>query len=162
MQSSIQANMKSSIRSLLAYSAVALGGLFLLPATVTAHCQIPCGIYDDHARVKSMFEDADTVAKAVVQIQELAGKTDAQSQQQLVRWVTNKEAHAQKIIETISDYYLTQRVKPSQPDYGERLVRHHAVILSAMKAKQQADEAVVEELVERIEALKEYYPHHMH
>jgi nickel superoxide dismutase len=47
-------------------------------------------------------------------IAELAGKSDAQSQNQLVRWVMNKENHAQKIISTISDYFLTQRVKLTQ------------------------------------------------
>ena len=65
-------------------------------------------------------------------IAELAGKTDAQSQNQLVRWVVKKENHAQKIISTISDYFLTQRVKASQKDYVERLKKHHAVIVAAM------------------------------
>jgi nickel superoxide dismutase len=54
-----------------------------------AHCQIPCGIYDDHARVQSMLEDAATVEKSVNLISELSGKTDTQSQNQLVRWVMN-------------------------------------------------------------------------
>ena len=93
-------------------------------------------------------------------IGELGGKTDAQSQNQLVRWVMNKEAHAQKIITTISDYFLTQRVKPDQPDYAERLKNHHLVILAAMKAKQNADGASVESLKKSIEALSSYYPAH--
>ena len=33
-----------------------------------SHCQIPCGIYDDHARYLSMLEDASTVEKATNQI----------------------------------------------------------------------------------------------
>ena len=48
--------------------------LAFLPFTVSAHCQIPCGIYDDHARVNAMLEDAATVAKATKLIAELAGK----------------------------------------------------------------------------------------
>jgi nickel superoxide dismutase len=100
-----------------------------------AHCQIPCGIYDDHARVQSMLEDAATVEKSVNLISELSGKTDTQSQNQLVRWVMNKEKHAQNIISTVSDYFLTQRVKSNQEDYAERLIKHHAVIVAAMKAK---------------------------
>ena len=123
-----------------------------------AHCQVPCGIYDDAARIQSLLEDARTVAKACVMIDELAGKTDAQSQQQLVRWVTNKETHAEKVIRTVCDYYLTQRVKPSQEDYVERLKAHHAVILAAMKAKQHADEASAAALTEAIEGLLVFYP----
>ena len=60
--------------------------LLLTFAKVTnAHCQIPCGIYDDNARVQNMLEDAATVAKATVMIAELADKTDAQSKNQLTR-----------------------------------------------------------------------------
>jgi nickel superoxide dismutase len=130
----------------------------LLPTRGNTHCQIPCGIYDDAARVQSMLEDATTVEKATKLIAELAGKSDAQSQNQMVRWVMNKEQHAQKIISTISDYFLTQRVKPDQKDYSERLVKHHAVIVAAMKAKQNADEKYAKSLKESIEALRSYYP----
>jgi nickel superoxide dismutase len=126
--------------------------------TLQAHCQIPCGIYDDHARVHAMLEDAATVIKSARLINELAGKTDPQSQNQLVRWVMNKEQHAQKIISTISDYFLTQRVKPDQEDYAERLKKHHAVIVAAMKAKQNADVKYGEVLKSSIEALAPYYP----
>lgn len=130
----------------------------ILPQTMEAHCQIPCGIYDDHARVHAMLEDAATIKKAMTMLAELADKDDAQSRNQIVRWVANKESHAQNIITTISDYYLTQRVKPTQPDYTERLAKHHAVIIAAMKAKQNADSSHASTLIKNIEALKAYYP----
>jgi nickel superoxide dismutase len=127
-----------------------------------AHCQIPCGIYDDYARVQAMLEDSATVTKAVVQINDLASKTDPQSLNQVVRWIVNKEQHAQKVINTISDYFLTQRVKPDQEDYRERLAKHHAVIVAAMKAKQNADAEHAQALKLSIEALAPYYPEHEH
>ena len=151
--------------SKLAQLALALS-LASTPFTVTqnadAHCQVPCGIYNDSARVESMLEDAATITKATTMLAELAGKTDAQSINQSTRWVMNKEKHAQNIITTISDYYLTQRVKPSQSDYTERLVKHHAVILAAMKAKQNADSKYATTLAESIKALSAYYPGHTH
>ena len=131
--------------------------LFLNPQTY-GHCQIPCGIYDDYARVKSMLEDVQTIEKSTKLINELAGKTDAQSKNQLVRWVMNKEKHAQNIISTISDYFLTQRVKPAQKDYITRLIKHHAVIIAAMKTKQHADQKEVEKLRKAVKALLNYYP----
>ena len=137
-----------------------IAGFTLFAQQGFAHCQIPCGIYDDHARVAAMLEDAGTVEKSVSLINELAGKPDAQSQNQLVRWVMNKENHAQKIISTISDYFLTQRVKSSQDDYVERLIKHHAVIVAAMNAKQNSDMASVTALKQSIEALLPYYPDH--
>jgi nickel superoxide dismutase len=66
------------------------------------------------------------------------------------------------VIATISDYFLTQRVKPDQPDYAERLAKHHAVIVAAMKAKQNADTKYAEALKVSIEALAPYYPEHEH
>ena len=146
------------------YPVAALAALLLsVSATsVQSHCQIPCGIYDDNARVVSMLEDVATIRKAVAQIAELAGKTDPQSQNQLVRWVVNKEQHAQRIIATIGDYFLTQRVKAKQEDYTERLQKHHAVIVAAMRAKQNANAEVVAELESAVEALAPYYPPHDH
>lgn len=136
--------------------------LLLASNIASAHCQIPCGIYDDYARVVAMLEDATTVEKSANLIADLAGKTDAQAQNQMVRWVMNKETHAQKIIATMGDYFLTQRVKTSQEDYEARLVKHHAVILAAMKAKQNADVKFAQELKNAIKELVAYYPEHHH
>jgi nickel superoxide dismutase len=154
--------MKTRLRSMLivVVTLAAAGVVMVQPAQ--AHCQIPCGIYDDAARVTSMLEDAATIEKSVALIAELAGKTDAQSRNQVVRWVMNKEQHAQSIISTISDYFLTQRVKPGQEDYAVRLQKHHAVIIAAMKAKQNADVKAAKTLQESIKALSAYYPGHKH
>lgn len=150
------------IKSRVSKTIVILLLFLILPQTSQAHCQIPCGIYDDHARVKSMLEDVATIKKSVKLINELTGKSDAQSKNQIIRWVTNKENHAQKIILTISDYFLTQRVKTSQKDYTERLTKHHAVILAAMKTKQSADMKDVKALKDRVQSLLSYYPEHKH
>ncbi len=53
--------------------------------------------------------------------------------------------------------FLTQRVKLSQKDYRERLVDHHAVIVSAMKAKQNAEMSYVKTLITDINKLLQYY-----
>ena len=133
-----------------------------LPNLASAHCQVPCGIYDDYARVIAMLEDATTIRKSVKLMVELNNKTDVQSKQQFVRWVNNKELHAQKIISSIADYFLTQRVKAKQKDYVERLKAHHAIIVNAMKAKQSSDMKAVEQLEQSIKVLVKYYPEHKH
>ena len=145
---------------------VTLLGIFItfiaISPLANSHCQIPCGIYDDHARVQTMLEDAATIKKSITLINELSGQKDAQSNNQLVRWVMNKENHAQNIIATISDYFLTQRVKSKQKDYVERLKKHHAIIVAAMAAKQKSDASAANELETAIKALSEYYPEHKH
>jgi len=144
--------------------------LFFLSQHAHSHCQIPCGIYDDHARYISMLEDSLTVEKATNQIITLSdeinskqkSKPIAQNYNQLVRWVNNKESHAEKIISTISNYFLTQRIKPKQKDYLDRLSKHHAVILAAMKAKQNASITESNALKVAIQNLAIYYPKHEH
>ena len=138
--------------------------------SVHSHCQIPCGIYDDHARYISMLEDASTVEKATNQIITLSNDIESkqnstamtQNYNQLIRWINNKESHAEKIISTISNYFLTQRVKLKQKDYSDRLIKHHAVILAAMKAKQNASIKETKALKVAIQNLAVYYPKHEH
>ena len=146
------------LRSLfIAAIAVALLGPTVNLQPAYAHCQIPCGIYGDQTRFVTLNEHITTIEKSMNEINELAKDPQANANQ-LVRWVMNKETHAQNIISTISDYFLTQRVKPNQKDYTERLARHHAVIVAAMQAKQQADMKTVNKLREHVQALSPYYP----
>ena len=131
--------------------------------TALAHCEIPCGIYNDVARIQQMLEDTTTVGRAVDQIMALAGQTDAQSMNQVTRWTMNKEDHATRIQHTIAQYYLTQRVKPvakgSQGwnDYVAKLADHHAVMVAAMKCKQTVDPEAVEMLRMAIVTVGQYY-----
>lgn len=145
------------------FACAALAAALLTPAALWAHCQMPCGIYDDAARVKAMVEDTKTIGKAVLQIRDLAGKTDATSANQLARWVVTKEEHASHIISVMAEYFLAQRVKPVAPggegrdEYLTKLAGHHAVIVAAMKTKQDADPATVKALTDALTAIKKYY-----
>ncbi len=122
----------------------------LAAQSVSAHCEVPCGIYGDQRRFESMLEDQSTIEKAIVQIGELAGKHDAQDLNQLIRWVTTKEDHATKIQHTIAQYFMTQRIKADGPDYAKKLTAAHAVMVAAMKAKQSADPAAAQALTTAI------------
>jgi len=143
-------------------------GLLLLAAWapgVLAHCQVPCGIYDDEGRIQQLLEDTLTIEKATKSIAELAGKSDALSANQLTRWVMTKDQHASHIITTVSEYFLTQKVKPvaagsdGYDAYLTHLADHHAVMVAAMRTKQKVDPAAVEELRAAIQALAKHYTH---
>ena len=128
-----------------------------------AHCQVPCGIYDDGARIARLLEDQTTIAKAVRQINDLADKKDPQSLNQINRWVSTKEKHASHIIEVVSEYFLTQKVKDVAPEdagyqaYLEKLAVHHRVMRAAMKTKQTANVPSADKLKAAIEALGKLY-----
>lgn len=140
------------------------------PAAVPAvvHCQVPCGIYGDHLRVQLLMEDAETIEKAMKQIAELSA-AETPNWNQLVRWVTTKDEHAQKIQDQVSAYWLAQRIKapkaaPTDPafqgqneTYMTQLVMAHRLTTFAMKCKQTTDVANVQGLRSSLEGLKAAY-----
>lgn len=141
-----------------------------LPQLSYAHCEIPCGVYDDGARFDSMLEHAKTIEKSMDEINDLS-KAEAPNIHDIARWTMNKEEHANKIQHIISQYFLTQRVKAPAKDAAEatteryisQLKSIHHIITAAMKAKQSTDIARVETLREAIEAYKAlYFSEHGH
>ncbi len=101
-----------------------------------AHCEVPCGIYADQRRFESMLEDTATIAKAMVQINELSSKDDALSHNQLARWVATKEQHATNTQHIIAQYFMTQRIKPgkdaeSNRAYVKKLTAAHTLSIDS-------------------------------
>lgn len=119
---------------------------------VSSHCQIPCGIYDDPARFDMIAEHITTIEKAMKQITELS-QTDKPNFNQLVRWVQNKEKHADELTNIVCYYFMAQRVKPADKadvkayeKYVNKLTLLHQMIFYSMKAKQTTDLSNVEKL----------------
>ena len=103
-----------------------------------AHCQIPCGIYDDAARITMMEEHVTTIEKSMKQIIQLHAN-EAENVNQIVRWVNNKEEHAEKLNEIVTAYFLAQRIKPTTENYEAKLKTLHGILLATMKSKQTTD-----------------------
>jgi nickel superoxide dismutase len=144
---------------------VILTSLFLLCtgicSTAFAHCQMPCGIYGDEMRVKMIEEDAMTIEKAMKSITDL-GKQSPVNYNQLVRWVTTKEEHAAKIQETVSQYFMAQRIAFNAANYNDKLAKLHQILVYAMKCKQTTDLENVGKLREALHAFSALYFDHSH
>ena len=127
--------------------------LFAIAATapVQAHCQIPCGIYNDEARFVLMKEHVTTIEKSMKQIE-----ADA-NQNQTVRWVMNKEKHADALSEIVTAYFMAQRIKPGKDNYEKELKALHGILIYSMKAKQTTDLANVAKLKELIHDFEHSY-----
>ncbi len=140
-----------------------------LTNTLFGHCEIPCGIYDDRARVEMIREHSRTIEKSMNKIRELQEQED-KSYNQLVRWITNKEEHANKIQKIVYQYFMNQRIKVvSQEDnedyetYVQQITLLHRMLVQAMKCKQTTDTAHIENLrtlVDRFE--NSYFDEHKH
>ena len=139
------------------FSPLALVVTLLSTNWLSAHCQVPCGVYGDSARFTQMLEDQTTIAKAFAQINDLAGKKDGKSANQLARWVSTKEDHANKIQKIIAEYFLTQRIKSSSDNYADLLKGAHGVMVAAMKCKQGTDPESAVALKSSIEKFQTVY-----
>jgi len=129
---------------------VVLCGIVALSGNVVlGHCQVPCGIYGDETRFSLLLEHVGTIRKSIAEIDK-ESRAVAPNQNQLVRWVANKENHADEIKEIAAEYFLAQRVKDSQNGYTDMLKALHRVIVSAMKTKQSLDSANADALEKAI------------
>ena len=123
-----------------------------------AHCQVPCGIYDDILRIIQIKEDFKTIRKAMHKISQLSEKTDPLSNNQLNRWVITKEQHATNLQKTVSEYFLTQRIKTDKSQkYIDQTTTLHQVLVAAMKCKQTVDESYVNKGIELVDTFVSYY-----
>jgi len=123
-------NMKKTI---LGSMVLSMSLLFALPAF--SHCEIPTTI--------------EKCMKMVV----LLSKEKDKNYNQIVRWVNNKEKHANYIQHIVYQYFMTQRVKPvdekntkEYKKYVKQITLLHEMLVYAMKAKQTTDLANVEKL----------------
>jgi len=136
--------------------AVVLCCTLLLAASAAAHCEIPCGIYDDEARIGMLLEHVATIEKSMNQITTIEKNKDHNANQ-LVRWVMNKENHATELQEIVTQYFLTQRIKFDTKAYDKKLALLHQMLVYAMKCKQSTDLAHTAKLTGLIQEFKQLY-----
>ena len=142
--------------------AAGLSLLLIIASNVGAHCEIPCGIYDDQLRANLIYEHTVTIEASIKKIAEL-GTQNPVNYNQLTRWVFNKEEHATKIQQIVSQYFLTQRIRPDAEKYTDKLSVLHKMLLAAMKCKQSIDLAnvqILRSLLKEFEILYFGQSHH--
>lgn len=147
-----------------------LAGIFTATSfQAKAHCEIPCGIFGDSVRIVLIYEHIETIEKSMNMINELS-EQDTPDYNQLVRWIVNKEEHAKKIQDIVSQYFLHQRVKITSPDddaayrkYVKQLTSLHEVLVFAMKAKQGTDLSILDTMREKVHVFEHaYFEDHKH
>ncbi|MGD8501731.1 MAG: superoxide dismutase [Ni] [Phycisphaerales bacterium] len=143
--------MKRRIDKRLVFGAIFVSAI-VFGSLAYSHCQVPCGIYDDDARFAAIAEHITTIEKSMKQIETLSGQ-EKPNMNQIVRWVHNKEDHADELSHIVSYYFMAQRVKlpeegdtEAQNEYVKKLTLLHRMLVYSMKAKQTTDLTNVEQL----------------
>ncbi len=128
-----------------------------------AHCEIPCGIYGDEMRFSMIEEHIQTIEKSIKMIAELSQAGEI-NYNQIVRWVMNKEKHADEIQEIVSQYFLTQRIKPVEDvksaeytAYLGKVSLLHEMLVTAMKTKQSLETFNTDKLKELTDKFRKAY-----
>lgn len=142
---------------------LALFLFLLLVPKAFSHCEIPCGIYDDEARISEIKEHIMTIEKSMKMIKELSEEED-KDYNQLVRWIDNKEVHSGYIQHIVSQYFLTQRIKPQgkkgskvYEKYLKELTLLHEILVSAMRCKQTTGLSEIDDLKRILEEFRISY-----
>lgn len=151
-----------SMKKKLFLTAVIISSLFSYNQSF-AHCEVPCGIYDDQLRIELIKEHITTIEKSINQINELSAAGEL-NYNQIIRWTIAKEDHANKIQDIVSQYFMTQRVKPVDVDDEEKYQKYitevtllHQLLIFAMKAKQTTDLANIDKMRSTTDAFAEAY-----
>lgn len=138
-------------------------GFTLISQFLFSHCQVPCGIYNDQMRIKMIAEHITTIEKAMNQVITLS-KESAPNYNQIVRWVNNKEIHAEELSDIVTYYFMTQRLKPipetdaaHYANYRKKLELLHHLLFYTMKAKQSTDLQVIEKLKKLLKEFEKAY-----
>ena len=154
--------MRKSVRKRIAAVGI-LATVAILASIAYSHCQIPCGIYDDEARFGEIAEHITTIEKSMKEIERLSAEAKP-NMNQIVRWVNNKELHADELSEIVTYYFMAQRVKlPAEGDekaqnqYVKQLTLLHRMLVYSMKAKQTTDLANVEQLKSSLNEFHKVY-----
>ena len=128
---------------------------------VSAHCQIPCGIYSDDTVFRDLETHQATILKSMQEIEKLSADP-SKNANQLARWVHNKEEHAQAIQDVVAKYFLAQRVKTSEAEsdqaaYVKKLTLLHKITVLSMKCKQTTDLENAKQLLTNIKDFETAY-----
>ena len=125
--------------------------VIIFSSVVYGHCQIPCGIFDDENRIELMKEHVVTIEKSINELNKNPNDN------QKVRWILNKENHADELSDIVTYYFMAQRVKESSDSYQEKLNSLHKILVLSMKLKQSDDVSLIKDINSEIEKFKNLY-----
>lgn len=131
--------------------------LFLLiaPFTLAAHCQMPCGIYDDQMVYDKITEYYLTMFKAVKTLEHNELK-NVDDYNKLVRWIALKDKMSDQTAELLTTYFLQQKLKPIKEN-RDLVLSIHKLLFLTVAIKQNVDLGIVKEFGEEWDHFKSLF-----
>jgi nickel superoxide dismutase len=135
------------------FLAIGLSALAFYGTDLSAHCQMPCGIYHDAMVYDQIDQVVETVYKGITVLNESKFST-VKERNEFVRWVGEKEKCCSDAADLITVYFLQQKIKPGEDDTVKRLVSAHKLLFLLVAIKQNVDLQYVKEFNEEWEKFK--------
>ena len=122
---------------------------------VSAHCDIPCKIYDPISAQLAVL----TMIRLVDLLNELADKTELSinDKAQFNRLISEKEMHGHKVKEEIRIIWGDYFKQPQLDLFPEVHDLVHSIMLKTSAAKQHVDKAVTLELLDNVNRFAEVF-----
>lgn len=130
--------------------------LLVIQSGLSAHCQMPCGIYHDELVLSSIDQYIETMNKAASELNSIKFD-DPQTRSQFVRWVMNKEDETKRAGDLLVVYFLQQKVKPDAPNAQKLAVSLHKLLFLMVKIKQETDVNAVKNFTAEWNSFKQLY-----
>lgn len=122
-------------------------------ASLSAHCQMPCGIYHDDMVYDQIDQYVETMFKGTSML--VKNKFDTPwDRNEFTRWVYNKEKMSDALADLLTSYFLQQKIKPGEDDTPERLESAHKLLFLLVQIKQNTDRKFVEDFADEWDKFK--------
>lgn len=128
-------------------------GMVLSYQSLTAHCQIPCGIYHDDMVFQQIDQYVETMYKATTILSESKFDT-ARDRAEFVRWVNEKEKASDEAAKIFTSYFLQQKIKPEEKDTAAKVLGIHELLFLMVRIKQNVDVDIVNEFAKKWSEVK--------
>lgn len=123
--------------------------------TASAHCDIPCGIYDpSSAQIAAL-----TILRMVNLIEETAASdaSDVARLNTMSRHISIKEEHGIKVKDEISVIWGDYFKQPQMDKFPEIHSLTHEIMMLASQSKQQVDAEKAQQLVDKVNRFAEIF-----
>lgn len=132
---------------------IATLAVFAYSGSLSAHCQMPCGIYHDDMVFDQIDQYIETMYKCASILKENKF-ANVREKNEFIRWVFQKEKASDEAASTITNFFLQQKIKPGEDDTVKRVTSAHKLLFLLVSIKQNVDIKFVEEFAEEWEKFK--------
>jgi nickel superoxide dismutase len=124
-----------------------------LQGGLSAHCQMPCGIYHDDMIFDQIDQYVETMYKGMTMLTNSKFETPKE-RTEFVRWVMTKDSSSNDVSELLTTYFLQQKIKPDEEDTTKKLISAHKLLFLVVQIKQNTDRALIEKFNDEWEKFK--------